>query len=97
ETNMLLQLLDSDSAPTPIQIQIAPNPSHGWVQISLEKGQLKHLRLVNMQGQLLVQQRLELSPSPIELQLGDFPAGIYFLELEMENGQIQQEKLILVD
>jgi hypothetical protein len=62
---------------------VFPNPVVNEVTISNTEG-ITSLRLVNVQGQQL----LQLKPAAMEITvpLASFPAGVYFLQITGENG-----------
>ena len=53
----------------------------------------KHLQLFNIAGQLLLQKSW--SGAPIDLNISDLPAGVYFVKIEIER-RIQTDKIVIV-
>ena len=80
------------------QLQHFPNPTKSHTQIqwhNQEAGQVE-VQLLNLQGQVLLQQNLGLLPEGLQefqLDLQNFPKGAYFYTLHL-NGEIAHGKII---
>ncbi len=75
------------------EINISPNPATDWVQIDLQETaapKTVRLKLLNLQGQELLQQRINGSGI---IDLSALKAGIYLLQLETEQTTITQKLL----
>lgn len=76
-------------------IIISPNPASNSLQIIISESPntSKHLQLYNASGQLLLQKNW--SEERTSLQVNDFPEGIYFVKITLNN-QIQTEKIVVL-
>jgi len=71
-------------------ITVFPNPVRNQLNISIEgSARLQHYQLYDARGQLV------LSGNQLQLELGGFPSGLYFLRIELENGIQQTKKVVL--
>ncbi len=77
--------------------QIYPNPTTGIVRLTFEVVRESNslLTIRNITGQVVKQQRETLirGPKHMILDLGDLPAGLYFLTLETQNHRITKKIL----
>ena len=73
------------------KIELYPNPTAGNVNITLEEASSVKIVVRNQLGQTVAQEEFKGSPS-ISLKL-DVPAGLYFLQLDI-NGNIISKKII---
>ena len=72
-------------------IKIYPNPNNGAINISSDK-QINSVKIYNMIGNLVLEEKSYKTNSVINIQ--DFMNGIYFLEVEFEDGSFNKTKLI---
>jgi hypothetical protein len=73
-------------------LQIFPNPTHGLVNITgIRDGSVLKVTVFNQTGQLVLVQTLE---SDFQIDLHEFPAGIYFLKLD-DGRTMKHKKLVL--
>lgn len=83
------------------QLQISPNPSSKYLQIQFytEKGKTFSILLRDTQGRLVLSESLNQSPTnglrTEEIAIGDLSSGQYFIQLQNENGQMVQQKVII--
>lgn len=88
----------TSTTPPPLEskdnIRIYPNPTSGSVIIEHQKGQaLGELRLYDSRGVL---DKSWTRPTPrTQLELGDRPPGLYFLQIELSNGAREVKKVII--
>ena len=80
------------------QLTLAPNPARsGFFLYGLGKG-LHRVDLLNLQGQTLQSKILDCANASCqEFQRPNLPSGTYFLKIHLEQGGIQNLKLLLVD
>jgi len=66
-------------------IRVHPNPSHDFIQIHHEEEALEScsLTILNATGRVV----LKAYPTLDEINIGDLPAGMYYLKAETRNGQ----------
>ncbi|MFK7936494.1 MAG: T9SS type A sorting domain-containing protein [Saprospiraceae bacterium] len=69
-------------------INIFPNPTTGKIQLDLNDLKIKNLRVLNSYGANI------LTTNQSEIDLATQPAGVYFIIIEMENGQFLQRKIL---
>ncbi len=69
----------SVTQPTTLSLAIGPNPTTGLLNIENPTGQQLEVQLTNELGQLLI--RNTISTTASDLDLSNFPSGIYFLVL----------------
>jgi len=94
--------LDSTNLPTsPIAIdefegldglRIYPNPAQQWVSIAFETEQNFTVRIMNTNGQLVLEQT---ATQTVQLDLGHLSGGLYIISLENEAGNVHHSKLII--
>lgn len=74
-----------------------PNPIKDKLYIKLKNNvQCKsHLRISNTLGDVLLDERIDKPISSLERDLTKFANGIYFLQLQVDDGTIQTRKIIL--
>jgi uncharacterized protein (DUF1684 family) len=94
--------LDSTNLPTsPIAIEefeglkglrIYPNPAQQWVSIAFETEQNFTVRIMNTNGQLVLEQT---ATQTVQLDLGHLSGGLYIISLENEAGNVHHSKLII--
>jgi hypothetical protein len=70
---------------------VYPNPASGFVNIELEEN--ASVKLVNLNGQTLVQQSFVKGQN--KLHTAQYPAGVYLLQIQFENGSSINKKLII--
>lgn len=67
-------------------IAIYPNPARDFVKLSANSYQLSAVRIYNYLGILV--EEIEVNSSDIEINVSDYSNGIYFIEVQTENGNI---------
>lgn len=82
----------------PFQINVFPNPARNLLNINLHlvKGQTLSYRLLNLNGQTLIQQTETLAAGSQQLQLdvNTLSKGVYFLQVE-SNTEVAAKKVII--
>lgn len=73
-------------------LRLLPNPTMGNFKIEFENLQLAHGRICNPQG--LVLRQLAAADLLQTIEVGELPAGVYFIEIQVENGQMAVLKLL---
>ena len=89
-----IMLTSTESLDTENTFRLFPNPSDGMVYITFDDliiGDQFPLKVSNIQGQILYQNRLN-NGGAIDLQF--LPAGIYFVEVQMEEKRWLQKLVI---
>ncbi len=65
------------------KIEIFPNPTGDWLNLKFAEGiKIENLKIINSQGQLMLEQKSEVS----KLNIGTLATGVYFLELKTNKG-----------
>lgn len=89
KTGLLLDISKPEMA-TNLQVQVAPNPAQSSTTIQVEGLPLEHLswRLVDPLGRVLKQQNIQ--TNSIQLERGNLPAGLYYLQFLQKGTAIKQ-------
>jgi hypothetical protein len=78
-------------------LTIYPNPAQNQITINLQGFQNLaglNLEIYNIQGQLLIQQPL--TQNNTQIDIFQFPQGIYLAKLRLNDGSIAQKKFIVI-
>jgi hypothetical protein len=76
-------------------LSVSPNPTSGWLQISLPEGNtLEAVRVMDLAGKTVRNLELGASASNTEIDLSGLPKGIYALQARAE-GQVFVKKVIV--
>lgn len=84
-----------DLTETP-KFNIYPNPAKEIIWVSWDvvpKGKPSQLKLFDMTGKIIF--TLETNANEMEINVSDFPAGIYLLKIQNRQGKILQQKIII--
>ncbi|MCH2228908.1 MAG: T9SS type A sorting domain-containing protein [Crocinitomicaceae bacterium] len=73
-------------------INLYPNPANGKITIDLKSALGKGVTLLNLNGQILKYERIK--GSQITIDLTDASGGVYFVQIEMDNGDLIMKKII---
>ncbi len=65
-------------------IEIYPNPSNDFVQINSKEGHITEVQLISSEGKLI--KSFPEQGQKVVLNVRDFEAGVYFLRIQLENG-----------
>ncbi|MEO1260815.1 MAG: proprotein convertase P-domain-containing protein [Bacteroidota bacterium] len=80
------------------RVSIFPNPAIHMATLQLEEAQSAGVvKLVDLTGRTVLKMDIEPGTSRVDLQLTDLKAGTYFVQLKLEDQQLQAEKLIIID
>jgi hypothetical protein len=80
-----------DIPATDHDIQVYPNPASGIVHISSAGFTVSRIRLMDMQGRVLLEERGD----PHEFDVTGLPAGIYLLQLCSPDGTLVNRKMVI--
>lgn len=82
-------------------IELYPNPSNGVFTLELtvettemEKVTIKFVNLLGVEAEVISNEELSAGKNTFEIDVQDYPAGIYFLQLKTEEGMVNK-KIIL--
>ncbi|MEI6408844.1 MAG: T9SS type A sorting domain-containing protein, partial [Bacteroidota bacterium] len=76
-------------------LSVSPNPTSGWLQISLPEGNsLEAVRVMDLSGKTVRNLELGAAASKTELDLSGLPKGIYALQARAE-GQVFVKKVVV--
>lgn len=76
-------------------LSLSPNPTSGWVQISLPEGNsLEAVRVMDLSGKTVRNLELGAAASKTELDLSGLPKGIYALQARAE-GKVFMKKVVV--
>jgi len=73
-------------------VNIYPNPTNGLITLSSNDAQIEEVVLINLQSQVVF--NAEYSKKKVELDLDDYPAGVYFVTAELSSGQTVTKKVV---
>ena len=68
---------------------IYPNPAKDFVKLSVLSGQLSVVRIYNCLGMLV--EEIEVNATEVEINTSDYNSGIYFINIETEDGNITKK------
>ena len=70
-------------------VRVMPNPVSSTlnVQFELETQMNIHLRVIDLQGQLLDSQKMKIEQGNMTLDFSSYPTGMYMLHIESEDGR----------
>ena len=81
-------------------VELYPVPSRSQVTVTISDAEAEQLalRITNMQGQLMAQQRLSASgqQQDIQLDVSDWQSGAYILQLRDQHGQVKEARKLMV-
>ncbi len=72
-----------------------PNPTSGWVYISIDQQTSGKLRLIDLSGRSLAEMECNAEQTTYTLDVSDYAPGIYFIEYFSKGKKLIAEKLIL--
>ena len=65
-------------------VEVYPNPARDYIKLSANNCQLSAVRVYNYLGILV--EEIEVNSSDIEINVSDYSNGVYFIEIQTENG-----------
>ena len=72
-------------------ISIYPNPAKDFVKLSAVNGQISAIKVYNCLGMLV--EEIEVNANEVEINISEYNSGIYFFNIETENGSHIQKVL----
>ncbi|HEX5112568.1 MAG TPA: T9SS type A sorting domain-containing protein [Saprospiraceae bacterium] len=82
--------LSTQNAPSNSKFHVSPNPAQDIIQIELIDGLIHQLQVVDISGRLVFKEN-HVEASQLELNIHDFPPGIYILLAETDEGWVRQK------
>ena len=79
---------DNYSSVPPAQLQVAPNPTTGWIEVSLPQHNGTWLTVYNLNGQKVKNLSIASGTPKVSLDLGQNPAGLYWMVLSDAVGKV---------
>lgn len=76
------------------QVRIYPNPTREFIKLSAVGHQLSSVRIYNCLGMLI--DEIEISSDEIEINVSDYRSGIYFINIQDEDGNVFAEKVLIM-
>ena len=67
-------------------ISVYPNPAKDFVKLSAVSGQLSAIKIYNCLGMLV--EEIEVNANEVEINISEYNTGIYFINIQTENGNI---------
>lgn len=78
------------------KLKIYPNPcSTGQVTLEMDDHQIAEIRLINITGKEVLQQKIDFGVYKYQLKLHDVPKGIYFLRVRTTENKVVAKKLVV--
>jgi hypothetical protein len=74
-------------------LRLYPNPADGTVRLETIVGQAAQVDVVNLNGQVVVSQKVV--DSLEEIKVNHIPAGLYIVKVTMEDGSVERGKLMI--
>jgi hypothetical protein len=72
-------------------INIYPNPAKDFVKLSAISGKLSVVKVYNCLGMMI--EEIEVNANEVEINISEYNSGIYFFNIETENGSLIQKVL----
>ena len=73
-------------------LNIYPNPTNGLLTLSSNDSNIERITLMNVQGQVIISK--ETSNNKVQIDIANYPSGVYFVNALLSNGQMATKKLI---
>lgn len=72
-----------------------PNPTNNKLMVSIDTEEdFGYFRIVNVNGNALFDQRMDLSDNRVELDVSHFAPGFYILNITLPSGELKTLKFI---
>lgn len=93
-------ILDSDTLlqeqTVSSKLKIYPNPATtGQVTLEIQDHEIAEIRLINIAGREILQEKTDFGTNKYQLKLTDVPKGIYFLRVKTTENKVVAKKLIV--
>ncbi|MBL7817183.1 MAG: T9SS type A sorting domain-containing protein [Saprospiraceae bacterium] len=88
----ITRTLNPIQLPENLDFTLSPNPANSFLSIKSGQKQSIRLNILNIQGQLILEKTIV---APDELNISEFPNGIYLVKAESEKGISKTQKLIV--
>ena len=73
-------------------ISVYPNPAKDVVRLSTDNGQQTTVRIYNILGMLI--EEIEINSNETEINVSDYNPGIYFFNIQTENGNVTRKIVV---
>ena len=80
--------------PVSYSIEIYPIPATVWVTISAPDSAVERLQIFGLDGKLFYSNG-SLTQTTMQIDVSQWPIGMYILQLQLDNGKIYTEKIII--
>jgi hypothetical protein len=78
------------------QLKIYPNPCKtGQVTLEMNDQEIDEVRLINIAGKEVLQQKMEFGTNRYQLKLENVPNGIYFMRVKTTDNKTVVKKLVV--
>ena len=77
-----------------MSVQIYPNPTKGILHLESPESSINSVKLYSSLGQLLLDKKV--NKVDLELSLETFIDGVYWLDVQLQNGEILREKILVL-
>jgi hypothetical protein len=79
------------------ELHVFPNPSNELINLTLSLGddQPTHLSIINLHNQTVFETKITSSNMPQTLDISSLPQGVYFIKVDLGNGENISEKIII--
>ena len=75
--------------------KVYPNPARGHIKLSAISSQLSVVRIYNCLGMLV--DEIEMDSEKIEINVSDYESGIYFINIQDDDGNVVTNKVIIIE
>lgn len=73
-------------------LNIYPNPTNNMITLSSNDNLIEGVQIINLQSQIVLTEKE--SSKKIQVDLSNFPSGVYFVSVELSNGQSVIRKVV---
>lgn len=78
------------------KLKIYPNPcSTGLVTLEMEDQEVAEIKVINITGKEILQEKTNFGVNKYQLKLNDVPKGIYFLRVRTTENNVVAKKLVV--
>jgi hypothetical protein len=75
-----------------LDLNIYPNPTNGYITLSSNNSNIEEITLMDIHGKVMVNK--ETSSHKIEIDVTNYPSGVYFVSAQLSNGRATTKKVI---